>query len=159
MKSTQQPGTLLCSDGCGRPATRKGPDAAPDLSEACYRRWMRAGCPPDGPPPPTIYHPRRAAPVTVKPVAPASDLAEARWARERLESEPQRRVERLIGLACALAQTVQARDNAGKESVLEKIRRLTDTDREVVMLLLADCSDPWCLYDRTELAGRAGRVA
>lgn len=147
MNSNQQPRTRLCAAGCGSPfdsqPSRRG------WCNACYQRWLRAGKPESGPPDRT-RQPRAAAP----PAATPADLAEARWARERLETEPQRRVEALIGLACDLARTVQARDNSGRQKVLEKLSGMPRENLVALAMLLADCADPWCLYDRTELAAR-----
>lgn len=154
-----------CVDGCGRPVLY------PNLrmSKACYIRWVKAGRPAAGPPPPLPpqeagarsamsrgFELKDSTPVPDLEVLPpdAYDIAWARKARARREREPEQRADRMIGLACRWVACVRNRDMHGVSLILQ---RLSAADKDTLLAVLAETADPWQLLDYSaDMAREAG---
>lgn len=124
--------TCACPQDCGKPAApgRRG------YSEACHSRWLRAGKPEGGPPPPLGMAERMAIARAARPVTRPPDTYEAQW----YAGEPERKVGRARPLAAALARCVAARDAHGVELVLHKL--VTWEDMAALAVVLAECASP-----------------
>lgn len=77
--SRYQRATVECACGCGRVGTRRG---SRGYVRACYERWVRVGCPDEGPPP--AQKPGRT-PGTGRPDSTYADKVAraARWSWAR----------------------------------------------------------------------------
>jgi hypothetical protein len=121
-----------CKQRCGRPAKRHG------LSEACARRWVRAGRPEGGPPPPMTRKETLArAQAAKRPVDDgiykllwdADDAEITRWAAV----DPKLRRARALAVLPQLVQMVAVGDRQGVEILLS---RQTDWGALLIMAAL-----------------------
>jgi hypothetical protein len=130
-----QPDTgLVCQ--CGNPKRPRGRYCRP-----CWTRWMRAGYPETGPPPPVpVAESARRATAARQANRRARDPDdpdgyETRWATAL---EPQRRIKRATPAACDLARCVAVRDAQGVARLLARYR-----DRHPALLIvLASTANP-----------------
>ena len=129
----------LCRCGCGEPATVRG------CSKRCYDRWHYAGFPEGGPRPPLA--PAECGRRSGAARTPEPDPYDLQW----LAGEPERRIARTRGQAADLVRVVAARDGGGVSRLLEKI-----TDHDALLILLAECADP---YRTAVVTGRAPLAA
>jgi hypothetical protein len=74
MTSTKR---IICACKCGQPGTY----AAHDWIYPCYKRWLRAGRPAEGPPAPRVAPAAAYAPVRAHALARLEDYV---WLREEL---------------------------------------------------------------------------
>ena len=137
----------LCKCGCDQPldvGARQG------YAGACYRRWIRAGRPESGPPPPMSSKAISEAAIAAKLdardpgpyVADPYDLEQARLRRQRQEAWPEMLGVRSIVRACRIVPVVRARDAHGVHVFL---RRLNQEDLYGLVVALAETADPWQL--------------
>jgi hypothetical protein len=128
-----------CGCGCGRAVHAAG------YASACYRRWLNAGKPRTGPPPPmtavdrnALAHASRAAQAAAGDWEP--DDTDLEWqAQQRAwrESAPERRARSTAGIAVDLVRCVAADDAAGVRLLLHRVR-----DWPALAVVLAECCDP-----------------
>jgi hypothetical protein len=127
-----------CNEQCGRPAVRRG------YSDACARRWIKAGCPDTGPLPPMRGNwsdAARAASaasrgVTLKDGDGSSDPYDLQWAA----GAPERHITGARPRAAALAACVGARDALGVQHLANRMASWDEL--MAVALVLAECADP-----------------
>ena len=124
-----------CACGCGRTGPIHAPGLAPGLVQPCYKRWIRAGRPPGGPPAP-LSMAEQSARMNAARLA-ALDPYDSQWEARRAAAEPERRATQAKRVAGDLVRCVAARDAEGIARLCCKV-----TDWPALGVVLAECADP-----------------
>src|ERR1019366_2189127 len=137
-----------CACGCGRTGPIHAPGLAPGLVQPCYKRWIRAGRPPGGPPPPLSMAEQNARMNAAR--LAALDPYDSEWAARRAAAEPERRATQAKIAAGGLGPGGGASDAEGIARLLHRV-----TDWAALAVVLAECADPRRTAVVTGMAARA----
>jgi hypothetical protein len=140
-----------CKCGCGRTEIH-----AFGLAQPCYKRWLRAGRPPSGPPA-ALSMAEQNERMNAARLA-ALDPYDSQWEARRAAAEPERRATQAKLAAGDLIRCVAARDAEGIARLMCKITLdpgVHCADWRALGVVLAECADPARTAVVTGMAARA----